>query len=965
MIRCLLLWCTLLPAIPAWGQSAPAAIDGIVTDPSGRLVPGAQVRLIGPSGEQRKMTDAAGRYAFPGLRPGKYRLLVARSGFAVAERRDLEINGAMQLDIALNLAPEKEVMDVAAQSNSLTTEPDANGDALILGEKELDVLSDDPDELLQQLQAMAGPGAGPNGGQVYIDGFTGGQMPPKSSIREVRINANPFSSEYEHPGFGRIEIFTRPGTDKLRAQVSYQYNKEALNSRSPLLAQSQRPPYRQQLISLGIGTPIQRDKSSLTLDFQRRSTNENAFILASTLDNSLNPTTVNQAVLTPQSLTSVTPKFNYSINTRNTLVLRYQYFDRSSQGQGIGGFNLASRGHNQSVTEHNVQVTETKVVSTRWVNELRFQWQHDNTSNQAANTLPAIVVQGAFSGGGPQVGNSGDVADRLELADISTYTWRSHILKWGFRARQSHLDDTSVTNFGGTFVFRGRNAPLLGADNTPLGSSIEISALESYRRTLVLLGQGFSPAQVRQLGGGATEFSLSGGAPLASVSQYDAGLFFSDDWKLRPRLTLSLGLRYEAQTHLRGDGVWAPRLGLAWGLDGAGARAPKTVLRAGIGVFYDRISSDVTLQAQRYNGFTQQSYLILNPDFFPVVPTLSQLQASGEPQRLVIADSALVPPRSYPARIGIDRQINKSARISMNYIISRGVHLERSRDINAPVAGVFPYGDRQLRMLTETSASSRSGTFTISPFINYKRYFLFGFYALSHGRTDAEGQPADPYNLRAEWGPSTYWDVRHRLVLGGGVPTPGRITLTPFIVVASGTPYNITTGLDTNGDGIAAERPALVAGASGTSCVGANLVFETRYGCLNLNPSPGAPVIGRNIGRGPGTVVTILRLARTWPLGQKKERNPDRPTGGSGGSSLGAAASAIGVPSSVFGSGSRGKYNLTLSVFILNPLNHPNYAPPEGDLSSPYFGQYRSLGGLVGSTGTYNRKIDVQLRFWF
>ena len=103
-----------------------------------------------------------------------------------------------------------------------STDPTSNGTALVLGEKELAALSDDPDELSDELQAMAGPGGGPNGGQIYVDGFTGGNMPPKSSIREVRINSNPYSTEYDRPGFGRIEIFTKPGSDKIRGQLFFQ-----------------------------------------------------------------------------------------------------------------------------------------------------------------------------------------------------------------------------------------------------------------------------------------------------------------------------------------------------------------------------------------------------------------------------------------------------------------------------------------------------------------------------------------------------------------------------------------------------------------------------------------------------------------------------------------------------------------------------------------------------------------------
>ena len=105
-----------------------------------------------------------------------------------------------------------------AENTTISTAPDANASAVIIKGEDLNALSDDPDELQNELTALAGPAAGPNGGQIYIDGFTGGQLPPKSSIREIRVNQNPFSAEYDRLGYGRIEIFTKPGTDQLHGE---------------------------------------------------------------------------------------------------------------------------------------------------------------------------------------------------------------------------------------------------------------------------------------------------------------------------------------------------------------------------------------------------------------------------------------------------------------------------------------------------------------------------------------------------------------------------------------------------------------------------------------------------------------------------------------------------------------------------------------------------------------------------
>lgn len=987
--RILVLFLCLWSAVCALGQTAGPGLRGTVTDPSGALVPNALVQLRGPGGEQRKTTDANGQYAFPSLAPGKYQVRFIAKGFSVSQKQDVEISGATVLDGHLSIEAEAQVVNVEDEANRVSADPSANGSALVLREKELAALSDDPDELSQQLQAMAGPGAGPSGGQIYIDGFTGGQMPPKSSIREIRINSNPFSPEYDRPGFGRIEILTKPGTDFIRGQAFFQFNNQDFNSRSPLL-NSSLPEYQQKFFGLNLSGPIKKQKASFGFDFEHRSITENAFVLATTLDSSFQPQTVNQAILTPQTRTSFTPRLDYMINTNNTLVARYQYTRIGADNQGVGDFSLLSQAYNQASTEHTAQLTETAILSTSWITETRFQFMRSTSLDSKAQNTPAITVQGAFTGGGALVGNSGNTKNALELSNISTYNHGTHTIKWGGRARESFNDDTSMNNFNGSYTFFGGQGPALDANNQPIaGTSVDLTALQVYQRTLLFQSLGYSAAQITALGGGASLFTLNAGTALTSVRQFDIGLFANDDWRMKPNLTLSYGLRYETQSNIGDHGDWAPRVALAWGIDGGANRQAKTVLRVGAGVFYDRITDTTVLSSLRYNGLTQQSYQITNPSFFPTIPSVTALAASRQPQSLQVLYSGIKAPRNYQANIGVDRQINKYARISVNYITSRGVHLLRSVDINAPVNGIYPYSDKQPRFLSESVGFSRTNQLFISPNVNYKKLFLFGFYALSYGRDDNEGQPANPYDLRAEWGPSTFADVRHRGVIGTNIPLWWKLSISPFIVASSGTPYNITTGRNVYGDGVTSARPALVTTGS---CTGANLVYEAGFGCFNLSPAAGTPAIERNYGRGPSSTTVNLRLARTWSFGRRGESGPANngmmgpggggpPPGGGGGGGggmrggggppPGGGPGGPGGPGGMFGGQTGFKYNLTLSISARNALNHPNFAAPSGDLSSPYFGVYRSLTGGFGPPGmstassTYNRKIDIQLRFSF
>jgi hypothetical protein len=962
--------------------TSTASLRGVVTDPSGSLVPGAVIQLRGPGGQQIARTDGDGKYTFPALKPGAYKVRVLAPGFAPREDTLEALTGSAILDAQLQIQSEAQVVNVEDEIEKITTDPTANGGAIILGTKELQTFSDDPDELQEQLQALAGPSTGPDGGQIMIDGFSGGGLPPKSSIREIRINSNPFSPEFDRPGFGRIEIFTKPGTDSFHGSFFTQFNNQELNSRSPLLTQSTRTPYSQKFFGASFSGPITKQKASFGFDFERRMIDENAFIYATTLDSNLNPTTVNQGVVTPQTRMSFTPRLDLTLSPSNTLSMRYQNTRIGLDKEGVGNYSLLSQAYNEKSTEQSFQLTETAVLSPHAVNEVKFQYRRSVLSNYGNNADPLVIVQGAFQDGGAQIGNSGSTSNNLELSNSTTWTHGAHTIKWGGRFRQSFIDDTSVNNFGGTFAFFGGSGPELDANNQAIaGTSIQLTALDVYRRTLLFQRAGLSAGEIRLLGGGATQFTLNAGTPATSVRQFDAGLFVNDDWKARSNLTLSYGLRYETQTNIHDWSDLAPRFGLAWGIDGGAKKQAKTVLRLGAGVFYDRISDSTALSVARYNGTTQQSYFIQNPDFYPAIPTAASLAGSQQPQQLRLLDSAARAPRNYQATVSLERQLSKYAKLSASYVESRGVHLSRQLNVNTPLDGVYPYGDSQLRLFSETTGFSRSHQLIVSPNINYKKVFLFGFYSLSYGQTDADGMPANPYNLKSEWGPSSFADVRHRFLMGTNIPMPFKFSISPFFLAMSGSPYNITTGQDPMHTGYSNARPALLSGVSSSSCSGADLVYKAGFGCFDLNPSANAATIGRNYARGPGNVSLNLRVSRAWAFGKKSEGamsdfGPPPGMGGvrgGGGPPPGGGPGAGGPPgggppSGMFGGTGAGKrYTLTATVSFRNVLNHPNYGNPSGDLSSPYFGQYRSLAGFgpMGAATTYNRKIDLQLRLSF
>jgi hypothetical protein len=520
------------------------------------------------------------------------------------------------------------------------------------------------------------------------------------------------------------------------------------------------------------------------------------------------------------------------------------------------------------------------------------------------------------------------------------------------------LDDTSVNNFNGTFTFFGGSGPEFDSNNQPItGTSIPLSGLQVFQRTLLLQKAGSSPAQIRAAGGGASLFSINAGIPLTHVPTADVGLFLNDDWKVRPNITLSYGLRYEAQNRINHVNDWSPRLGLAWGL---GKTNPKTVLRAGGGKFFNRIGEQTILNSIRYDGLTQQSYQLLNPDFFPNIPSLNVLASSQQPQNIQLLSRTLQAPQIYGINIGVDQQVNKYVRFSANYFNIRGVHMIRQRDVNARIPGtdIFPYGDSTVRMQTESSARMVQQQLAIQPTLSYKKVTVAAFYGLFWAKADFEGLAANPYDLHAEWA-RAFGDVRQRLNLGPlAVPLPFKLSANVLYLYAGPAAYNITTGLpDPSGDGAAVQRPALVSPPAG-SCTGGTLIYEPRFGCFDLAPAPGTPTIAKNYARGPRTMNMQLRLARTWGFGKKETPGGAPPAiAGPGPGFPPGPPPGLGVPM---------KYNVTLSVTALNPLNHPSFGNPNGNLSSPLFGKSLFMQNFFfAGNATYSRKVTMQMQVSF
>ena len=954
-------------------QTPGGALNGVVTDPSGGVIARAAVRLTNASGASLDTTtNRDGLYEFKGLVPGTYALKAVAKGFAIFTQQDVQIlaGQTQHLNIGLLIQMEEEKVEVSDSSTKVDIAPSNNAGMVVMQGKDLEALSDDPDELQSELQTLAGPSAGPNGGQIYIDGFTGGTLPPKGSIREIRINQNPFSAEYDRLGYGRVEILTKPGTDQFHGQLFLTGNTAGFNSRNPfeiIPAGTQPPGYNSRQFSGEIGGPLVSKKASFFFNLERRDINELSVVSAQIVD----PTTFaivpfSDAVNNPRTRTNLSPRIDYQVSAGNTLTVRYQFERENETNNGIGNngigqfINLPSLAFNQLNSEHQFQLSDTQIVNAKTINETRFRFVRETSDQTPQSTDPSISVQSAFTGGGNGSGLSYDVLDRYELQNYTSMSLGKHFLKFGLRLHVNRDSNESRSNFNGRFNFSG---------------------IQAYQITVQGLAQGMSMAQIIAAGGGASQYSITTGSALAGVTYFDSGPYAQDDWRIKPNITLSYGLRYESQNNIGDHADFAPRLGLAWGIDGSGKKSPKTVLRAGFGIFYDRFSYDLVLQQERLNNNTEMQFVVANPQFYlkdtPALPAL-ELMSTAAPT-LYQPNANLRTPYTMQTGVTLERQLTKVANLSVTYLTSRGVHQFFTKNINSPICTSFPcdpatsphpLGNSDNVYQYQSEGIFKQNQLIINSSVRMgTKLSLFGYYTLNYANSDASGAgsfPSTGNDISLDYGRAPF-DIRHRVFFGGTMGLPYNFRLSPFLIASSGIPFNITTGKDLNGDSIFNDRPAFA-----TSQSNPQNVIINKYGSFNLVPQVGETIVPIDSLTSAGRFSLNLRLSKTFGFGKKAEAANAGAGGPGAGGTFGRGPGGPGDRGprgggrGMDGGGANNnRYNLTFSVNARNVFNNVNLATPFGNLSSPLFGQATGLAGGPYSSSTANRRIDLQVSFNF
>ena len=918
-----------------------------MTDPSGAVIAKATVLLSGPGSQQQIETDREGRFQFR-VPPGKYIVSVESEGFSSFASHALELSagGQLRLPVRLEVAGRAERIDVEPQ-RGLSTDPNENGSALVISGDQLNQLSNDPATLQQQITALAGPGLGQQT-QILVNGFSNGRLPPKAAIRSIRINDNPFSAYYDSAGFGRVEIDTKPGTDKFHGSLNLAGSDKAFNAQNPYNFGGPNPPYYQFQTDGSLTGPISRKTAFLLAESVQQLAN-NAIVNAEVLNADLQPGLLSEALPAPQLLQTYSLRVDQEFSATHFGFLRDEWTQTHSTNSGVTPLVLPSATYTSNLLSNTLQTGDTQVYGPHAVNQVRFQYLRTRVSQEPDSNAPTLNVQGSFLGGGSVTQVLRDNQDRYELQDVLDLDRGRHAVRAGFRFRELRAANDSSANFNGEYTF---------------------ASLTAFQITEQGLAAGLSPEAIRALGGGASQFNLTAGQTRATLLNDDVGIFAEDDWKTAKNVTFSYGFRLESQSAVPDHANGAPRVGVSWAVHHGKSPVPLLVLRAGYGIFFDRFPATSLLQAIRQNGRTETAYFQMNPDYFPAVTPGATL-ATIEPTLFRVSPT-LRTSSNQVLSLSADRYLGRKGVISGTLLYAHGSHEYLTRNINTPLPGTIneanpngirPLGTAQNIYQFSSDSNENDEVATLNARLQAtRRLSLFSVYTFQH-QVNETGGPAsftsNQYNLRQDYARAN-GIPSHTAQLVMFYDLPKNFGAAIFFNAHSGPPFDITTGTDVNGDTIFNDRPAFATDLTRAS------VVRTAFGTFDTAPLPNQRLVPRNYGSSPGLAWLDVQLYRDFHLGPRPRANAVAPGG--------QASPAAARP-----------WDLKFQVEAQNVLNHNNPGVPVGALAaqpctavasgavsassqtcaSPYFGRSLSLASDFSPLTASNRTILLQASFSF
>jgi hypothetical protein len=899
-----------------------ARVTVTVVDQTGAVIPNAKVTIT-PATDPKAAAAAAGAApaapgiapattndkgiaTITGLTPGRVNITAEFPGFEPRTLKDLSLRAGDNKHVA--------VLAIQGLQDSVTVSRDAREAAsdrrstfgTAMTREQIEALSDDPDEMAQQLKDIAGSDA-----ILRVDSFEGGRLPPKAAIKAIHITRDAFAAENHYAGGLFVDIITQPGIGPLRTNFNTRLRDGSMSGRPPAeyAAQRAKGPERYQNYGGGLSGSLIKQKASFSLNFSGGRTYDTPnfyyFKPDRSVVNTLGPRR-------PRDSMFVFGMFDYAVTRDQTLRIHFSRDRYTSKNIGVGGFNVLERAYGTEDTYNNVRIQEAGPLGRRFFINTRASVNWGGSSSASVFEGPTVNVIDSFTSGGAQ--RRGAIRNKsISLYSDLDYVRGIHSWRTGIQLDGASYRSSDESNYLGTYTFESLDAFLAG---TP----------RSYTQRI--------------------------GDPNIRYLNLQAGWYLQDDIRVRKNLTLSPGVRYEAQTHLSDYNNIGPRFGATW----SPGKSGKLTLRGSVGIFYDWLSTGIYEQTIRVDGFRQREINIVNPSY----PNPGSVGAVSLPTNRYLLSDDLQTQRNFRVSAGFDRQITKMVRVNATYAHTSGDNLMRGLNLNPPQNGARPdpsfanivevLSDAYSRAHTlsigssinfNVGGSAPSGPMMIGPGVmimagggmpppppppgarptpanarwNWRRMSIFTNVFLGRNLNNTDGAFSLPATGRIEddWGPANF-DIRSRFNIGWSSQQLRNLSVNLNANVSTAPPYTIRTGIDTNGDLVFTDRPE---------------------------------GIGRNSARGSGQWTLNGNFSYGWTFGKPVER--------AGGISI--RSEGGGLTASQGAASTQGRYRLSLNANVQNLTNHHNLIGYIGSLKSEKFGQPSSFSGT--------RKIDFGLGLSF
>jgi outer membrane receptor protein involved in Fe transport len=735
-LLCALLFLSALlaPLAPARAQSQATGgeIEGTVADETGGVLPGVTVTIRNQAtGIVRETTtDGAGRFRAPLLPVGAYEVTATLEGFATTKVPDLVLTIGQTLTVNLTLqvaaadqilvTAEAPVIEVGRTQQSSTVGEQAVANLPVNGRNFIDFVLTTPgvtrDVRLGDisfagqrgtLNSLVVDGADNNNtffGQAL--GRTGSGRAPyqfsQDAVQEFQVNRNAYSAEYGRAGGAVINVVTKSGTNEFHGSLFEFYRDESLNANSFVnkTAAPPRPksPYHYDQFGGSLGGPIQRDRAFFFANYDgQRNEVPNEVNLDQNLAGLTLPTdpgTVAGLARLREKANSwqrgqdqdvLLAKVDWHLSESHLATARYNHQDFTGKNFENGGAtNAEEHTGNSLVTTRSLNASLSSILGSALFNELRGQYAKDEEPGEANSNLPEATIRQSgrtiLTIGRNFFSPRETTIDRWQAADTLTWVRGEHTFKTGFDVNRDKIINFFPGNFGGAYTFNSIAS---------FNRGIPDAAGERY---------------VQAFPGPGTS------GPTTHPDIFETAVFLQDEWDVRNNVKLTLGLRYDRQDfeqpevrnpdpqlaaagidtsflNIDKDNV-APRLGLAW------TPHPRTVVRAGYGLFYGRTPAIMVGTAHSNNGINVQTVTFTGsqaPRYPFVFPSLPAGGTLGKPT-IFVFDRDYENPEVHQASLGVDYELTDDIAVGAGYLYVRGRKLQRSTDINlfAPVPTPIP-----------------------------------------------------------------------------------------------------------------------------------------------------------------------------------------------------------------------------------------------------------------------------------